>query len=81
MLRECAYRNLSRRFRLSHLGVIPALEDGIEIAEYQPTMMHAKATMRRDLTVSKRMDIDTWRSRPAPERARDWLWSYFGEVF
>jgi cardiolipin synthase len=98
------------------------LEDGIEIAEYQPTMMHAKATMidgifsivgsanfdnrslemndelsvavfdaalnarlesdfEKDLTVSKKIDLDSWRSRPAPERARDWLWSYFGEVF
>jgi cardiolipin synthase len=98
------------------------LEEGIEIAEYQPTMMHAKATMidgifsivgsanfdnrsfemndelsiavfdpalnarlesdfDKDLTVSKKIDIDTWRSRPVPMRARDWLWSYFGEVF
>ena len=98
------------------------LEDGIEIAEYQSTMMHAKATMidgifsivgsanfdnrsfemndelsvavfdstlnarlesdfEEDLIASKKIDLDTWRSRPVPERARDWLWSYFGEVF
>lgn len=98
------------------------LADGIEIAEYQPTMMHAKVTMidgifsivgsanfdnrslemndelsvavfdhaasarlesdfEKDLTVSKKIDLESWRLRPAPERARDWLWSYFGEVF
>ena len=98
------------------------LEQGIAIAEYQPTMMHAKTMMvdgvfsivgsanfdnrslemndelsvavfdraltarlesdfEKDLTVSKKIDLDGWRARPAPERARDWLWSYFGEVF
>jgi cardiolipin synthase len=98
------------------------LEDGIEIAEYQPTMMHAKAMMvdglfsvvgsanfdnrslelndelsvavfdpaltarlesdfEKDLLVSKKIDLESWRSRPFPERTRDWLWSYFGEVF
>jgi len=98
------------------------LEDGIEIAEYQPTMMHAKAMMidgsfsvvgsanfdnrslelndelsvavfdpsmtarlesdfEKDLTESKKIDLDSWRSRPVFVRGRDWLWSYFGEVF
>ena len=99
------------------------LEDGIEIAEYQPTMMHAKAMVidgsfehrrvrelrqplagaerrvecrglrsagwprgcvadfEQDLTESKKLDLDSWRSRPVLESGRDWLWSYFGEVF
>jgi cardiolipin synthase A/B len=98
------------------------LEDGVEIAEYQPTMMHAKAMMiddsfsvvgsanfdnrslelndelsvavfdpamtarlesdfEKDLTESKKIDLDSWRDRAIPEKARDWLWSYFGEVF
>jgi len=98
------------------------LEHGIDIAEYQPTMMHAKTMMidglfsvvgsanfdnrslemndelsvavfdpalnarlesdfEKDLAVSKKIDLDSWRSRPVPARARDWLWSYFGEVF
>ena len=98
------------------------LDDGMEIAEYQPTMMHAKAAMidgvlgiigsanfdnrslelndelsvaifdravtarlesdfESDLTRSTKIDPDDWRSRPLPDRARDWLWSYFGEVF
>jgi len=98
------------------------LEEGIEIAEYQPTMMHAKAMMvdglfsvvgsanfdnrsfelndelsvavfdraltarllsdfENDLTQSKKIELDSWRSRPVLNRGRDWLWSYFGEVF
>jgi hypothetical protein len=34
-----------------------------------------------DLTESKKIDLDSWRSRPVFVRGRDWLWSYFGEVF
>jgi cardiolipin synthase len=98
------------------------LEDGVEIAEYQPTMLHAKTMViddllsvfgsanfdnrslemndelnvavfdralaarllqdfDKDMTRAKRLDLDSWRSRPIPLRARDWMWSYFGEVF
>lgn len=98
------------------------LEQGIEIAEYQPTMLHTKAMVidgvlsvfgsanfdnrslelndelnvavfdralaarllqdfERDLSQSKKLALDSWRSRPPTEKARDWLWSYFGEVF
>ena len=98
------------------------LEQGIEIAEYQPTMMHTKAMVvdgllsiigsanfdnrslelndelnvavfdralaarllqdfERDLAQSKKLDLESWRRRSAFERGRDWLWSYFGEVF
>ncbi len=98
------------------------LEQGVQIAEYQPTMMHAKAMIvddvlsivgssnfdnrslelndelnvavfdrglagrlradfERDLMRSKTLTLEEWRSRPVADRARDWLWSYFGEVF
>jgi len=98
------------------------LEQGVEIAEYQPTMLHTKAMVvdgllsvvgsanfdnrsqelndelnvavfdrvlasrlrqdfDRDLTHSKKLDLESWRRRPLFERGRDWLWSYFGEVF
>src|ERR1051325_1012442 len=98
------------------------LEEGVQIAEYQPTMMHAKAVVvddllsivgssnfdnrslelndelnvavfdrglaarlradfERDLTQSKKLTLKEWRDRPVPEKAREWLWSYFGEVF
>jgi cardiolipin synthase len=98
------------------------LELGIEIAEYQPTMLHTKAMVidgtlsiagsanfdnrslelndelnvavfdrglasrlvedfDRDLMQSKKLDLETWSSRPVVERGREWVWSYFGEVF
>jgi cardiolipin synthase A/B len=98
------------------------LEMGIEIAEYQPAMMHAKtitvdgvmsiigsanfdnrslelndelnvaafdpalaarlrADFERDWGKSKVLTLEEWRSRPLPEKGRDWLLSYFGEVF
>jgi cardiolipin synthase len=98
------------------------LEEGIEIAEYQPTMMHTKAMVvdgvlsivgsanfdnrslelndelnvavfnrelanrlladfDADLKQSKKLDLDSWRSRSPIERGREWVWSYFGEVF
>jgi cardiolipin synthase len=98
------------------------LERGVEIAEYQPTMMHAKAMtvdgilsivgsanfdnrslemndelnvavfdrafaarlqsdFDRDLTQSKKLTLNEWRERPVTEKTRDWLLSYFGEVF
>jgi cardiolipin synthase len=98
------------------------LEQGVEVAEYQPTMMHAKVTVidgvmsifgsanfdnrslelndelnvavfdralaarllddfEDDLTRSKKLDLDSWRSRGPVEKTRDWLWSTYGEVF
>lgn len=98
------------------------LAQGIEVYEYQPTMMHAKAIVvdgiisitgsanfdnrslelndemnvvaadrelaaeltsdfERDLKRSKKIGLDEWRARPFHIRAREKLWSYFGEVF
>jgi len=98
------------------------LEQGVEIAEYQPTMLHTKAMVvdgllsivgsanfdnrslelndelnvavfdrvlaarllqdfERDLSQSKKLDLESWRQRSPLERGREWLWSYFGEVF
>ena len=98
------------------------LEEGVEIAEYQPTMLHTKAMVvdgilsivgsanfdnrslelndelnvavfdrglaarllqdfNRDLMKARKLDLDTWRARSVVERGREWVWSYFGEVF
>ena len=98
------------------------MEQGIEIYEYQPAMMHAKVLVvdgvlsivgsanfdnrsfelndelnvavfdrtvvtrllvdfERDLTRSKRLDLESWQSRPLYVRAREKAWSLFGEVF
>jgi cardiolipin synthase A/B len=98
------------------------LEQGVEIAEYHPRMLHTKAMVvdgllsivgsanfdnrslelndelnvavfdrglasrllqdfERDLTDAKKLDLESWQRRSPIERGRDWLWSYFGEVF
>ena len=98
------------------------LEQGIEVYEYQPAMMHAKVLVvdgrmsilgsanfdnrslelndelnvvvfdrdvasrlqtdfERDLTQSKRLDLESWRSRPFHIKGREKVWSLFGEVF
>lgn len=98
------------------------MQQGMEVYEYQPAMMHAKvlvvdgrlsivgsanfdnrslelndelnvvvfdagvalrllADFERDLTNSTRLDLDAWRARPFHIRAREQVWSLFGEVF
>jgi cardiolipin synthase len=95
---------------------------GIQIYEYQPTMMHGKSVVidgvlsifgsanfdnrslelndelnvgvfsrsvaarfledfERDLTVSKRLELESWRQRPRLRRIQEHFWSYFGEIF
>ena len=98
------------------------MSQGIEIYEYQPTMMHTKVMVvdsvwsmfgsanfdnrslelndelnvavtdrdlaqrllqdfEADLKVSKRLDLNEWRRRSPLEKAREYFWSYFGEIF
>jgi cardiolipin synthase len=98
------------------------MAQGIELYEYQPTMMHAKTMVvdgvwsmfgsanfdnrslelndemnvavsdrdlaqrllqdfEADLKSAKRLDLDAWRRRSPLEKAREYFWSYFGEIF
>lgn len=98
------------------------LEQGVEILEYQPAMMHVKAVVidgtlnifgsanfdnrsfelndelniavfdpalaerllsdfERDAKNSRKLELDGWRARPIHIRAREQVWSFFGEVF
>jgi cardiolipin synthase len=98
------------------------MAQGIELYEYQPTMMHTKAMVvdgvwsmfgsanfdnrslelndelnvavsdrglaerlqqdfDTDLKSAKRLDLDAWRRRSPLEKAREYFWSYFGEIF
>ena len=95
---------------------------GIEIYEYQPTLMHAKVLVvdgawsmfgsanfdnrslelndelnvavtsrhlaarfledfERDLAVSKKLELNSWRNRSLLQKFRERLWSTFGEIF
>jgi cardiolipin synthase len=52
------------------------------VAVFDPAFTaRLESDFEKDLLVSKKIDLESWRSRPFPERTRDWLWSYFGEVF
>jgi cardiolipin synthase A/B len=98
------------------------MASGIELYEYQPTMMHTKAMVvdgvwsmfgsanfdnrslelndelnvavsdrdlaqrllqdfETDVKSAKRLDLATWRRRAPLEKAREYFWSYFGEIF
>jgi cardiolipin synthase len=98
------------------------MRQGIEISEYQPSMMHTKAVtvdgavsivgsanfdnrsfelndelnvvvfdrdlagrlredFERDLQKSRRLNLQSWQSRPLHIRAREKVWSLFGEIF
>ena len=103
-------------------GYDDMLEEGIQIYEYRPTMMHTKTMVvdgvlnifgsanfdnrslelndevnvavfsrrlaarflqdfDRDLGVSQKFTLETWRDRPLMDRVHEHFWSYFGEVF
>ena len=58
------------------------LNDELSVAVFDPGMTaRLESDFEKDLTESKKIDLDSWRSRPVFVRGRDWLWSYFGEVF
>lgn len=98
------------------------LEMGVEVYEYQPTMMHTKTLVvdgvwsmfgsanfdnrslelndelnvavtsrelaarfledfERDLRVSRRLELNSWRQRSRLQKAREQFWSAFGEIF
>jgi cardiolipin synthase len=58
------------------------LNDELNVAIFDRALAaRLRADFERDLAKSKRLTLEEWRSRPVPERAREWLWSYFGEVF
>jgi cardiolipin synthase len=98
------------------------LERGVEIFEYEPTMMHVKAMVidgtwsvigsanfdnrslelndevtvgvadaelaaaltrdfEADLTRTRALKLEEWRSRSLLQKSREWFWSLFGEVF
>ena len=58
------------------------LNDELNVAAFEPALA-ARFTedIERDMTRSKKLDLESWRSRPLLTRGREQLWSYFGEVF
>ena len=58
------------------------LNDELNIAAFDRDLARRFVEdFERDLSRSTRIDLDAWRGRPPHIRARETLWSFFGEVF
>lgn len=58
------------------------LNDELNIAVFERSLAdRLTSDFEADLRKSTKLDLDTWRSRPPHIRAREQMWSYFGEVF
>ncbi len=58
------------------------LNDELNIAVFDRTLAdRLTADFEADLKKSQKLELETWRSRPPHIRAREKMWSYFGEVF
>ena len=58
------------------------LNDELNIAVFDPSLAaRLRADFERDLGRSARLELESWRSRPVHLRAREQVWSFFGEVF
>ena len=58
------------------------LNDELNVAVFSPALAaRFLEDFENDLTVSRRVDLETWRRRPIVQRVQEHFWSYFGEVF
>ena len=58
------------------------LNDELNVAVFDPKLAERLlADVERDIARSRRLDLQSWRARPLHIRAREQLWSFFGEVF
>ena len=58
------------------------LNDELNVAVFDPKLAERLlADVERDIARSHRLDLQSWRARPLHIRAREQLWSFFGEVF
>jgi cardiolipin synthase len=58
------------------------LNDELNIAVFDRGLATRLTTdFERDIDASKRLDLEAWRARPLHIKAREELWSFFGEIF
>ena len=58
------------------------LNDELNVAVFDPGLAgRIKTDFENDLTRSKKLNLDEWRSRPLHIRGREKMWGLFGEVF
>lgn len=58
------------------------LNDELNVAVFDRELAsRLTADFERDLTQSTKLELNAWRARPIHIRAREQVWSYFGELF
>jgi cardiolipin synthase A/B len=58
------------------------LNDELSIAAFDRSLAaRLTSDFEADLRKSQKLELESWRSRPLHIRAREQMWSYFGEVF
>ena len=58
------------------------LNDELNLAVFSPQLAaRFLDDFERDLKVSKKLELETWRRRPRLQQVQEHFWSYFGEVF
>jgi cardiolipin synthase len=58
------------------------LNDELNVVVFDPAVTtRLRSDFERDLRQSRRITLEAWRARPIYEKARDRMWSWFGEVF
>ncbi len=58
------------------------LNDELNVVVFDPAVTaRLRSDFERDLRHSRRITLEAWQARPLYEKARDRLWSLFGEVF
>ena len=58
------------------------LNDELNVAVFSRTLAaRFLADFEKDLEVSQKVELETWRRRPVMQRVQEHFWSYFGEVF
>ena len=58
------------------------LNDELNVAVFSRALAaRLHEDFEKDLKVSKRLDLETWRRRPRIQQLQEHFWSYFGEIF
>jgi cardiolipin synthase len=58
------------------------LNDELNLAVFSPALASRfLQDFEKDLQVSKKVELDTWRHRPRLQQVQEHFWSYFGEIF
>jgi cardiolipin synthase len=58
------------------------LNDELNVVVFERAVVsRLRSDFEKDVARSRRITLEAWRARPLYEKARDKMWSLFGEVF